>query len=52
MEEALGPQEDAVQFGWVVDFIPQLWATETLQVFLGKEEKGWGRRPLESYVAQ
>lgn len=42
-KEALGPQEDAVQFGWIVDFILQLRAAETLQVLLG-ENKGGGDR--------
>lgn len=42
-EEALGSQKDAVQFGWVVDFILYLRATETLQVLLG-EKGGKGSR--------
>lgn len=31
-----------MQFGWVVDFIPQFWAAKTLQELLGEERAGGG----------
>lgn len=33
-----------MQFGWVVDFIPQFWAAKTLQELLGEEWAGWGEK--------
>lgn len=33
------PKEGAVQDGRIANLLPQLWAAQTLQIFLGKRER-------------